>query len=543
MSLTSLDFASAVHQRRTFAIISHPDAGKTTLTEKFLLYAGAVGEAGAVKSRRVARGTRSDWMALEQERGISVSSTVMHFSWGDWHFNLLDTPGHADFSEDTYRTLCAADAAIMVLDFAKGLEPQTLKLFKVCRDRGLPIVTFVNKCDRPGLGPLGLIDSIEAEIGVRPVPFNWPVGDGPGFVGIVDRETRNLVRVGDTQSGTRKGTFIEEPFATADPGACPTDRWEQVGEELDLLDMDDRDFDHDAFMDGKISPMFFGSALHNFGVEILLRGFAELAPPPSAQPVIDAKDTAATTIIGHRDLDAPFSGQVFKIQTNMNPRHRDRMAFLRVNSGVFERGMSATLARTGRSYQLKYAHQLFAADRNSVDAAVPGDIVGLVNATDLVPGDTLYMDKPATFLPIPTFAPEQFMSVRLGDTSRAKQFRNGLVQLDEEGVIHVLRRLDLGDQLPILAGVGALQFEVAAHRFEHEFGAPVRFEPLPWVEARRIDASAVDALRDQFRSIIVQNSRGQYLILFGSTVALDKAITDHPDITFVELGTGLAIRR
>ena len=543
MSVISQDFASAVDQRRTFAIISHPDAGKTTLTEKFLLYAGAVGEAGAVKSRRVARGTRSDWMKLEQERGISVSSTVMHFSWEDWHFNLLDTPGHADFSEDTYRTLCAADAAIMVLDFAKGLEPQTLKLFKVCKERGLPIVTFVNKCDRPGLPPLGLIDDIEQEIGVRPVPVNWPVGDGPGFVGVVDRASRNLMRVGDTASGTRKGTFTEEPFATADPANCPTDRWEEVAEELDLLDMDDREFDHEAFMAGTISPMFFGSALHNFGVETLLRGFARLAPAPAAQPVIDAKDSGDLEIIGHRNLDAPFSGQVFKIQTNMNPRHRDRMAFLRVNSGLFERGMSATLARTGRTYQLKYAHQLFAADRNSVDAAVPGDIVGLVNATDLIPGDTLYTDKAATFLPIPTFAPEQFMSVRLSDTSRAKQFRNGLVQLDEEGVIHVLRRLDLGDQLPILAGVGALQFEVAAHRFEHEFGAPVRFEPLPWVAARRIQSKDVDALRDQFRSLIVQNSRGQYLILFGSTVALDKAIDDHPDITFHELGTGLAVRR
>ncbi len=526
----------AVSRRRTFAIISHPDAGKTTLTEKFLLYAGAVGEAGAVKSRRVARSARSDWMKLEQERGISISSTVLHFAYGDWRFNLLDTPGHADFSEDTYRTLCAADAAVMVLDNAKGLEPQTLKLFQVCADRGLPIVTFVNKCDRPGLPPLGLLDEIAAQIGLEPVPVTWPVADGGDFAGIVDRRTAELVRFGRTAHGAKKGQEVREPVADADPEGCPPDRWEAAMEELELLDLEDRELDRDAFLAGKQTPVFFGSALQNFGVQLLLEGFAGLAPAPEAAPVVEPPESPP------RPVDAPFAGQVFKVQANMNPRHRDRMAFMRVNSGTFERGMTATLQRTGRTYQLKYAHQLFAADRNTVDVAVPGDIVGLTGAADLVPGDTLFAEDKVAFPPIPTFAPERFVSVRSADTKRYKQFRKGLVQLDEEGVIHVLRRPELGDQEPILAGVGQLQFEVAQHRFEHEFGCPVRLEPLPWEVARAIDAADVDALRGQFRTTVATDSRGNHLALFASSVALDKAVTDHPDIDFRPLGTGLARR-
>jgi peptide chain release factor 3 len=531
-SLPPSAVAEAVRRRRTFAIISHPDAGKTTLTEKLLLFAGAVGEAGEVKSRRAARSARSDWMKLEQERGISISSTVLHFAYRDWRFNLLDTPGHADFSEDTYRTLCAADAAVMVLDVAKGLEPQTLKLFKVCAERGLPIVTFVNKCDRIGLPPLELLDQITEQIGLEPVPITWPVGDGREFAGVVDRRTGELHRFHDTDRGARRGSVDVEPFADADPGDTPRARFEAAAEELELLDLEERQLDPAAFAAGRQTPVFFGSALQNFGVQLLLEGFAELAPPPGPAVLED----------GVQPVDAPFSGQVFKVQANMNPRHRDRVAFVRVNSGVFERGMAATLARTGRTYQLKYAHQLFAADRSTVDVAVAGDIVGLVNATDLVPGDTLYTERAVAFPPIPTFAPERFMSVRVADTGRAKQFRKGLVQLDEEGVIHVLRREDYGDAEPILAGVGELQFEVAAHRFEHEFGAPVRMQALPWEVARRIDAADADALRGQFRTVVVTDSRGGHLALFASAVALDKAVADHPDIDFRPLGTGLARR-
>jgi peptide chain release factor 3 len=519
-----------VATRRTFAIISHPDAGKTTLTEKFLLFAGAVHEAGAVRSHKQARTTISDWMELEQQRGISISSTALHFAYGGWHFNLLDTPGHADFSEDTYRTLCAADAAIMVLDSAKGLEPQTLKLFRVCRDRGLPIVTFVNKCDRPGLPPLELLDQITDQIGVEPVPMTWPVADGPEFAGIVDRGTGELVRFERTAHGSRIGDEGRVPLSSADRGACPADRWDAALEEMALLDLEQITLDRDAFLAGRQTPVFFGSALTNFGVEMLLERFAELAPAPAAQPVREPVDVDA------RPVDAPFSGLVFKVQANMNPRHRDRVAFIRVNSGRFARGMTATLARTGKPFQLKYAHQLFARDRSTVDVAVAGDIVGVVNAAGLQVGDTLYSGPKVTFPPIPTFAPERFATVRNRDTGRYKQFRSGLQQLDEEGVVHVLRRPELGHQELILAGVGQLQFDVAQHRMAHEFGCPISLSPARWSFARRIAGEHADALRGQRQTILVEDRHGDALVLFASDFALEWAQQDHPAVIFEELG-------
>ncbi len=524
------DLRTAAASRRTFAIISHPDAGKTTLTEKFLLFAGAVQEAGAVKSRRQARTTTSDWMELEQQRGISISSTALHFTYGGWHFNLLDTPGHADFSEDTYRTLCAADAAIMVLDGARGLEPQTLKLFKVCRDRGLPIVTFVNKCDRPVLPPLALLDEIVSEIGLRPVPMSWPVADGADFAGIVDRSTAELVRFERTVHGATVGAEHRVPLEQADPGACPPDRWQTAIDELTLLDLEEIDLDHAAFLAGDETPVFFGSALANFGVRMLLEQFARLAPAPAAQPVAQPAGERA------RPIDAPFSGLVFKVQANMDPRHRDRVAFIRVNSGRFDRGMTATLARTGRPFQLKYAHQLFAQDRNTVDSAVPGDIVGVVNATGLQVGDTLYAGPAVTFPPIPTFAPERFALVRNRDTGRYKQFRAGLQQLDEEGVVHVLHRPEFGHQEPILAGVGQLQFEVAEHRMASEFGCAIALSPAPWALARRVDPADAPRLRAQRRVQVVENRHGDTLVLFESEHVLRWVREDHPDIALEELG-------
>ena len=518
-----------VATRRTFAIISHPDAGKTTLTEKFLLYAGAVQEAGAVKSRRQSRAATSDWMALEKERGISISSTVLHFEWKGWRFNLLDTPGHADFSEDTYRTLCAADAAVMVLDMAKGLEPQTLKLFKVCADRGLPIVTFVNKCDRPGLAPLGLLDEITEHIGMLPVPMTWPVADGAEFEGIVDRRAAELVRFDRTAHGSRMGDEERVPLEKAEPTNCPQLRWDTAMEELELLDLDGVELDRDEFLTGKQTPVFFGSALANFGVRLLLEGFANLAPSPGPQPTVDPPG-------GAQPVEAPFSAQVFKIQANMDPRHRDRVAFMRVNSGRFERGMSATHSRTGRPFALKYAHQLFARDRETVDVAVPGDIVGVVNATGLLPGDTLHAGPKVEFPPIPTFAPEQFASVRHRDTSRYKQFRSGIAKLDEEGVIHVLRRPEYGDQEPIFAGVGQLQFEVASYRMQTEFGCDITLSPAPWKFARLVSAEDAPKLNGQRGTVLCQDSRGRWLVLFASEYALQWAAEDHKDVTFGELG-------
>jgi peptide chain release factor 3 len=527
-----------VRTRRTFAIISHPDAGKTTLTEKFLLYAGAVQEAGAVRSRKSARGTVSDWMALEQQRGISISSTVLHFSWREWNFNLLDTPGHADFSEDTYRTLCAADAAVMVLDAAKGLEPQTLKLFKVCRERGLPIVTFVNKCDRPGLPPLELLDQISGLIGLDPVPLAWPVADGDDFAGVVDRRTGELIRFDRTAHGSTVGSEQRVPFEKAEPDGCPADRWQAAAEELELLDLEDHTLDRDAFLAGKQTPVLFGSALSNFGVRLLLERFAELAPAPGPQPVAADGDEPAPSA---RPVDAPFSALVFKVQANMDPRHRDRIAFLRVNSGRFTRGMSATLARTGRPFQLKYAHQLFAQDRTTVDEAVPGDIVGVVNATGLRPGDTLHAGPRVVFPPLPTFAPERFATVRNLDTGSYKRFKSGLAQLEEEGVVHILRHPDYGDQEPILAGVGELQFEVFSYRMETEFACRIELRPASWQLARRVSADDVPRLRGRRGTMVVNDHEGRPLVLFETPHTLRWAVEDLPDVEFGELG--VAMRR
>ena len=526
--------ASEVATRRTFAIISHPDAGKTTLTEKFLLYGGAIHEAGAVKSRKVERAATSDWMKLEQERGISISSTVLHFAYGPWRFNLLDTPGHADFSEDTYRTLWAADAAVMVIDIAKGLEPQTLKLFKVCRDRGIPIVTFVNKCDRPGLAPLAILDEISREIGMEPVPMVWPIADGMEFAGVVDRQAGEFVAFGRSAHGSKQAEETRTPLDKVEREAVapqtPQIRWDAAFEDLELLDLEERTLDHDAFLAGKQTPVFFGSALANFGVRQLLEGFANLAPSPMAQPVAEPESAAP------RDVTAPFSALVFKIQANMDPRHRDRVAFLRVQSGRFARGMTATHARTGRPYTLKYAHQLFAKDRETVDDAVAGDIVGVVNATDLLVGDTLYTEDRVVFPPIPTFAPERFVAARNRDTSRYKQFRRGLAQLDEEGVVHVLQRPEYGEQEPLLAGVGQLQFEVAEHRMREEFGAEMALTPAPWQLARLVANGPADKLRGQRGTLVVVDSKGRTLALFNSEHALTWAMQDHPDVTFAELG-------
>ena len=534
MPTATPDLLDEVGRRRTFAIISHPDAGKTTLTEKFLLFAGALHEAGAVKSRKQARTATSDWMALEKERGISISSTVLHFAYGPWRFNLLDTPGHADFSEDTYRTLWAADAAVMVLDAAKGLEPQTLKLFKVCRDRGIPIVTFVNKVDRPALAPLELLDQIAGQIGLDPVPVTWPVGDGGDFAGIVDRQAGELIRYDRTAHGSTIGDEERIPLEkAAEAGAeaigCPADRFAQALEELELLDLDRPDVDGEAVLDGRQTPVFFGSALGNFGVRRLLEGFAELAPAPGPQTIVEPEDR-------DRPIEAPFSALVFKVQANMNPRHRDRVAFLRVQSGTFDRGMSATLARTGRPFALKYAHQLFASERETVEQAVAGDIVGVVGATGLQVGDSLYAEDRVVFPAIPTFSPERFARVRNRDSGRFKQFRTGLAQLDEEGVVHVLRHPELGDQELILAGVGQLQFEVTQHRMAEEFGCEISLEPAPFELARRIDAADEPKVRGQRGTSVFQDRHGTTLVLFRNAFALQWAQQDLPDVTFHELG-------
>ncbi|MEY2449981.1 MAG: peptide chain release factor 3 [Acidimicrobiaceae bacterium] len=511
-------------RRRTFAIISHPDAGKTTLTEKFLLYGGAVQEAGAVKARGERRRVTSDWMALEQKRGISITSTVLQFPYRDDVLNLLDTPGHRDFSEDTYRVLAAADAAIMVLDSAKGIEPQTLKLFEVCRDRGLPLITFLNKYDRPGRAPLELLDEIEQLISLTPTPITWPVGHPGDFRGVVDRRDGSFIRFTRTARGASEAPeeIVEAARAATEEGAA----WEAAQEELALLGAVGSDFDVDSFLAGITTPVFVGSALTNFGVRLLLDGVVDLAAPPSPRDDADGKP---------RDLDAPFSGFVFKVQANMDPAHRDRIAFVRVCSGKFERGMVVTHGPTGKPFATKYAHSVFGQERETIDEAYPGDVIGLVNATDVRVGDSLWVDEPVTYPTIPSFAPEHFAVIRVRDTGRFKQFRKGIAQLDEEGVVQVLRDEVMGDQAPMLAAVGPMQFEVAVHRLENEFGAPVELSPTGYTVARQTDATSTPALRSMRGVTVLARSDGVLLALFESPYWLQRVESEQPELKLARL--------
>ena len=518
-------------RRRTFAIISHPDAGKTTLTEKFLLYGGAVQEAGAVKARGERRRVTSDWMALEQKRGISITSTVLQFPYRDDVLNLLDTPGHRDFSEDTYRVLSAVDAVVMVLDSAKGIEPQTLKLFEVCRSRNLPVITFLNKYDRPGREPLELLDEIEAQIGLRPTPVTWPVGIAGDLRGVVDRRTGEYIRFTRTDRGASLSPeeLVPTDVAAAEEGAA----WQTAQDEIGLLDAVGSDLDRDSFLAGDSTPLFVGSALTNFGVRMLLDAIVDLAPPPS--PRFDVKDEP-------RPLDSGFSAFVFKVQANMDPAHRDRLAFARICSGHFERGMTVACDRTGRELTTKYATTAFGADRETVEEAFPGDVVGLVNATGLQLGDTIYAagpdGVPVTYPPIPRFSPEVFATARPLDTGRAKQFRRGLEQLDEEGVVQVLRDPDLGDAYPVLAAVGALQFEVFGHRLASEFNAPAEILHAGYQAIRRTDPSSAARLREIGGIRILNRSDGALVALFENRYRLARLEADEPDLLLEPLVAG-----
>jgi len=516
---------SEAKRRRTFAIISHPDAGKTTLTEKFLLYGGALtNEAGAVKARQGRRSATSDWMELEQQRGISITSTVLQFPYREHVVNLLDTPGHRDFSEDTYRVLAAADAAVMVLDAAKGIEPQTLKLFDVCRQRGLPLLTFVNKWDRPGRDPIELLDELTELLHLEPAPVTWPVGIAGDFRGVVDRRDGSFTRFTRVARGATEAPeeLVEPERAEREEGAA----WLAARDELDLLDGAGSELDHKAFLAAETTPVFFGSALTNFGVRKLLDAVVDLVPSPAPREDVDGVPRA---------LDAPFSGFVFKVQANMDPSHRDRIAYLRVCSGRFERGMVVTHGPTGKPFATKYAHQVFGQERETLDEAFPGDVVGLVNATDVRVGDSLWADEPVTFPSIPSFAPEHFRVARVRDTGRFKQFRKGIAQLDEEGVVQVLRDPELGDQAPVLAAVGPMQFDVALHRLEHEFGAPVALEPTAYTLARRTDPAGAVALAGMRGVRVLRRADGTILALFESPYWVERLESEQPDLLLERL--------
>jgi len=529
-------------KRRTFAVISHPDAGKSTLTEALALHASAITQAGAVHGKAGRRGVTSDWMAMERARGISITSAALRFDYHGTMLNLLDTPGHADFSEDTYRVLSAVDCAIMLLDSAKGLEPQTLKLFDVCRSRSVPVITFVNKWDRPGREPLELLDEIEQRIGLRPAPVNWPVGVAGDFRGLIERTTGDYITFTRTPGGA--GRALETRLDAAAAAARDGDAFATAQEELALLDeiygglggLDGAqrrrdELDMESFLAGVTSPVLFGAALPNFGVRRLLDAVTTYAPPPAERADIKGEP---------RPVDAPFSGLVFKVQANMDPAHRDRMAFVRVCSGRFERGMVLTHAATGRPFATKYAQSMFGQDRETVDEAFPGDVIGLVNATALRPGDTLYAgDVPVEFPPIPSFAPEHFAVVRGKEAGKQKQFRRGIEQLDTEGVVQVLASDLRGDQAPVLAAVGPLQFDVVLHRLEHEFGARAELDHLNYTLARRTDAEGTRALAGQ-RAVEVLTRRhdGAILALFSDKWRLGQIQREHPGIMLEPLIAG-----
>lgn len=512
--------------RRTFAIISHPDAGKTTLTEKLLLYGNAIELAGNVRARRNQRNTTSDWMEMERERGISITSTVLQFPYKGRVINLLDTPGHQDFSEDTFRTLAAVDCAVMVLDAAKGVEPQTRRLFEVCRKRGIPIFTFINKMDRPARSPLELLDEIEDVLGMQPVPINWPLGDGLDFKGVYDREKKGVYLYERMERNER---MSPEAFFTLDSLLASKlinhTHVEKLQSDIDLLDGLGIEFDLARMLAEEQTPVFFGSALTNFGVRLFLDAFIDLAPSP--QPFESSKGMVSPE-------DTGFSGFVFKIQANMNPKHRDSVAFVRICSGRFERGMDVIHAQTGKTYRLQRPYKLFANEREIIDEAYPGDVLGLPNTGDFGIGDTLCEDRPFTFAPIPRFTPEHFALLRNLDLGKQKQFIKGLRQLEMEGAVQVLYNVDAFKREPILAVVGELQFDVVQARLENEYNVPTTLERLSISMARWVTGSEISILRITDRSsvLLCLDADQKYVALFKESFNLRYTSEKFPELIF-----------
>jgi peptide chain release factor 3 len=515
--------AAAVARRRNFAIISHPDAGKTTLTEKLLLYGGAIQQAGAVKAKGEQRKVTSDWMELEKQRGISITSTVLQFDYASSTVNLLDTPGHQDFSEDTYRTLAAADNAVMLEDAAKGLEPQTRKLFEVCRMRRIPIFTFINKMDRPGREPLELLDEIESQLGLACWPVNWPIGSGDRFRGVIDRRSRQVILF---QRAERGRQAAETSLSVNDPQLAELlepELLEQALEELELLEGAGAELDLELVHAGELSPVFFGSAMTNFGVRPFLDAFLELAQRP----------TARLSREGEVDpLRPEFSGFVFKLQANMDPRHRDRVAFVRVCSGRFEKDMTVRHARSGRTIRLSRPQKLFGQDREVVEDAYPGDVIGLNNPGMFAIGDTLYVGSKVEYEGIPCFSPEIFAWLRNPNPSAFKSFRKGVSELREEGAVQVLHDTDPSRRDPILAAVGQLQLEVVQYRLENEYGVTTRLEPLEFSLARWVVAGwpALEALGRLFNCKTVRDAWDRPVLLFRNQWNLEQLQQDHPDL-------------
>lgn len=526
------DLQKEIEKRRTFAIISHPDAGKTTLTEKFLLYGGAINLAGSVKGKATARHAVSDWMEIEKERGISVTSSVLQFNYDGYCINILDTPGHQDFSEDTYRTLMAADSAVMVIDGSKGVEAQTRKLFKVCVMRHIPIFTFINKMDRDANDTFDLLDEIEKELGIATCPINWPIGSGKNFKGVYDRNTRKVKIFEDTLKGTKEGT--EREFDIEDPeleGIIGTDYKAQLLEEIELLDGASAEFDMELVSKGELSPVFFGSALTNFGVETFLQHFLQMTSSPLPRK----------SDIGEiNPFSEDFSAFVFKIQANMNKAHRDRIAFMRICSGKFEAGMEVTHVQGGnKKMRLSQPQQMMAQERKIVEEAYAGDIIGVFDPGIFSIGDTITTaNEKFAFEGIPTFAPEHFARVRQIDTMKRKQFVKGISQIAQEGAIQIFQEYNTGMEEIIVGVVGELQFDVLKYRLENEYNVDIRLEKLPyehirWIENKEIDMDKLTGTSDMKK---IQDLKGNPLLLFINSWSVGMTLDRNEGLELSEFG-------
>ena len=529
MSALSAELDKEIEKRRTFAIISHPDAGKTTLTEKLLLYGGAIHLAGSIKSRKTQRHAVSDWMEIEKQRGISVTSSVLQFDYDGCRINILDTPGHQDFSEDTYRTLMAVDSAVMVIDVAKGVEAQTKKLFKVCKQRGIPIFTFVNKLDHFGKAPIDLMDEIENVLGIRSYPMNWPIGQDGQYMGVYDRRNdKVLLFAADTTHGQE--ARVADVFEPNDPQVIERvgeDVWEALQEDLELLNEAGEEFDMEKVNSGELTPMFFGSAMTNFGVQDFLEGYIAMAPTPqprkSSEGMIPANDEK-------------FSGFVFKIQANMNPAHRDRLAFIRICSGKFERNMEVWHERTGKMLKLAQPQQFLAQDRQIIDTAYPGDIVGLFDPGVFGIGDTVcdasHKFKYADF---PVFPPEKFARVQAKDTMKRKQFVKGIEQLTQEGAIQLFQQAGAGTESYIVGTVGTLQFEVLEYRLKNEYNVDIEMNMQPYEVARWMafeDGHEVTPaeLKGADRGMFVYDRHNNPVLLVNNEWALGWIMDNNPNL-------------
>ncbi|AXY25147.1 peptide chain release factor 3 [Suicoccus acidiformans] len=523
------DLAQEVNRRRTFAIISHPDAGKTTITEQLLLFSGAIREAGTVKAKgkKSNKFAKSDWMEIEQQRGISVTSSVMQVDYDGYQVNILDTPGHEDFSEDTYRTLMAVDAAVMVVDSGKGIEPQTKRLFEVVSHRGIPVFTFMNKLDRDGLEPLDLVAELEEVLGIDAYPMNWPMGMGRELLGLYDLYNQRVELRGKTSEDPE--TYIDLDESGDVPGDYDFKQssvYTQAMEDAQLLHEAGNDFDLERIQQGKLTPVFFGSALTGFGVQTFFDAFVDLAPAPSTVELEDGRMLEPTA--------EEFSGFVFKIQANMNPAHRDRIAFIRISSGEFEKGMNVSLERTGKTMRLAHTTQFMADAREEVETAIAGDIIGLYDTGNLQIGDSIYEGREAIkFKPLPQFTPELFMKVTPKNVMKQKSFHKGIEQLVQEGAIQLYKTYHTEEY--ILGAVGQLQFEVFQHRLLHEYKAEVEMIPMGNKIARWVDPEAMEPNMSSSRNLLVKDIEGQPVFLFENSFAENWFKDKHPDVELYQL--------